>query len=80
MGMESGIFADSRPPIEDPLMDCPSGKVRYSNKVRALLAIVKIEEKGPREIGGHIPKRVYRCLICKKWHLTSQDQREPESV
>jgi hypothetical protein len=57
---------------------CPvTGKVRYGRKIRALLAVVKIEEVGPKEMGGAIPKRAYRCPHCRGWHLTSQEQRSP---
>lgn len=59
-------------------MECPAtGKVCYMNKIRALLAIVKIEAVGPRVEGGAIPKRVYLCPYCRGYHLTSQPQRSP---
>lgn len=62
-------------------MECPiTGKVAYTNKIRALMAIVKIESVGPRIFGGPIPKRVYRCEHCGAWHLTSQPQRSLQTA
>ena len=59
---------------------CPvTGKVRYSRKIRALLAVVKIEGVGPKEEGGAIPKRVYLCPYCLSYHMTSQEQRSPST-
>ena len=60
--------------------ECPTGKVCYTDKIKALLAVVKIESVGPQEPGGHLPKRVYRCRYCNYYHLTSQTQRSPETA
>lgn len=53
---------------------CPSGKVRYRDRLGALLALSKIGRKdSPRR-----PKsegRAYQCPRCKGWHLTSTDRR-----
>jgi len=51
---------------------CSTGKVQYSKRIYALIALAQIQDA--RE-PGHQEKRVYRCPICKWWHLTSQDQR-----
>jgi len=52
-----------------------TGKVCYTSKIKALLALVKIEEVGPRTEGGPIPKRTYLCEFCNRFHLTSQEER-----
>ncbi len=57
-----------------------TGKVCYTSKIKALLALVKIEEVGPKEEGGLIPKRVYRCEFCGDFHLTQQDERTPQLI
>jgi hypothetical protein len=46
-------------------------KIRYRDKIAALLALARTGSK--RRAGR--PKdeqRVYRCPVCKGWHLTSK--------
>lgn len=43
---------------------CPSGKVAYSSKAKALSAAL-LCGKGNRKF------RVYYCTMCGKWHLTT---------
>ncbi|KMM44867.1 hypothetical protein CWIS_13650 [Cellulomonas sp. A375-1] len=53
---------------------CPSGKVRYRDRLDALLALSKIGRKdSPRRPGSE--QRAYPCPRCKGWHLTSTDRR-----
>jgi len=61
-------------------MRCHTGKARFRHKMTALLALVRIQQEGPKEPGGDIPRRAYRCPHCRGWHLTSMDlaQGEPD--
>lgn len=49
-------------------------KVRYPNKIDAELALGRIDKvaKKHRKSGVKQPERVYRCQLCKGWHLTSE--------
>lgn len=47
---------------------CPTGKLRYRDRVAALLALGRIDDIDPRR--GE--KRAYRCPRCRGWHLTSR--------
>lgn len=48
------------------MTDCE--KVRYRDRVAALLALAKIYQQ---DKAGHTERRAYRCPKCKGWHLTS---------
>ncbi len=53
---------------------CSSGKVRYRDRVSALLARANIG----RTDSSHRPKserRAYWCPQCRGWHLTSEPRR-----
>lgn len=43
-------------------------KTRHATQGKALVAAVRAARRGDR-------LRVYRCPICKGWHLTSQEKR-----
>jgi hypothetical protein len=50
---------------------CPSGKVRYRDRVAALLAMASAHRSdGSRR--AKIEKRAYPCPDCHGWHLTSR--------
>lgn len=44
---------------------CRSGKIRYPNELGAKIAQAELAGR------GHV-RRIYRCLWCRGWHLTSQ--------
>lgn len=44
-------------------------KVRYRDELGAKIALANTQAK------DHGEKRVYRCPICRGWHLTSQEHR-----
>ncbi len=49
---------------------CPTGKIRYRDRIAALLAIASTRRTdGPKRAKGE--KRAYRCPQCHGWHLTS---------
>jgi hypothetical protein len=50
-------------------MSCPSGKVAFNDRLRALFALVKLKRL---DEGQRLPKRAYQCSRCGRWHLTSQ--------
>jgi hypothetical protein len=52
---------------------CPTGKVCYKSRIRALMALAKIKDTAV--LDSPHPIRAYRCLICKQHHLTSQEER-----
>lgn len=55
-------------------MACPSGKIRYRDRVGALLALAAAQRKdGPGR--PKIEKRAYPCPDCRGWHLTSKAGR-----
>ena len=55
-------------------LGCPSGKVRYRDRLDALLALSRIDRKdSPRRSKSE--QRAYPCPRCKGWHLTSTDRR-----
>lgn len=50
---------------------CRTGKLRYRDRVGALLALAKAQHADK----AHRPKteaRAYRCPSCYGWHLTSR--------
>lgn len=53
---------------------CPTGKIRYRDRVAALMALASTHRKD----GSSRPKlerRAYRCPDCHGWHLTSKGRR-----
>lgn len=55
--------------------DCPTGKIRYRDKVAALIALSKIDLRSKRKKGKGRPKHerdAYRCSQCNGFHLTSK--------
>lgn len=55
-------------------MRCTKGctKVRYRDRLAALMALAKLQHQ---DKAGHTERRLYRCLHCRGWHLTSQTKR-----
>jgi phosphopantetheine adenylyltransferase len=56
---------------------CPSGKPRYQNRPKASSAATKVNTRRRKQ--GLVHLRIYKCRLCKDWHLTSQsaaDSRE----
>ncbi len=52
---------------------CQTGKVIYGSRLSALFALVQIQRQDDPQ---HREKRVYRCPVCRRWHLTSQERRQ----
>lgn len=52
-------------------MSCPSGKVRYRDRIAAELALVSTGKNDQRRAKNE--HRSYRCPDCKGWHLTSRN-------
>lgn len=48
-------------------MKCP-GKRRHTSERSAIAAAIRLSR-------GNRPLRVYRCPLCKGWHLTKQEKR-----
>lgn len=53
---------------EEEKIFCPTGKKVYTNQKHANRDVNYIKKVSSKT---HIPKRSYRCDICKMWHLTS---------
>lgn len=54
---------------------CSSGKVRYRDRVAALLALASAQRTdSPRR--PKTERRAYPCPQCKGWHLTSTGRRK----
>ncbi|MEV7364285.1 hypothetical protein [Streptomyces sp. NPDC091299] len=51
-----------------PVGTCPTGKLRYRDRIAAQLALTRIDNLDPRRR----EQRTYRCPTCRGWHLTSQ--------
>lgn len=49
---------------------CPT-KRRYRDRLDALIALARIRRDGER--------RIYRCPLCRGWHLTSQERRSTDA-
>ena len=50
-------------------MACPTGKLRYRDRLEAQLALLRVStDDDPRRK----EKRSYQCPHCHGWHLTSQ--------
>lgn len=55
-----------------PRRTCPTGKVRFRNKLDAKIAMASTQRaKG----SNREENRTYRCEMCHGWHLTSQKRR-----
>lgn len=53
---------------------CPCGKVRYRDRVAALMVLARIVAvDSPRRAKQE--QRPYPCPLCHGWHLTSQPRR-----
>lgn len=52
---------------------CPSGKIRYCDRVAALIALSELAVKrGRQKQRARLDeRRAYRCQKCLGWHLTS---------
>lgn len=56
-------------------MNCPTGKIRYRDRVSAMISLSKIEMRTKRRKGKERPKHertAYRCSQCRGFHLSSQ--------
>ncbi|MBO2451294.1 hypothetical protein J4573_29665 [Actinomadura barringtoniae] len=53
---------------------CPSGKVRFRDRIAANLALATIQRRD-RPGREKLEVRVYRCSDCRGFHLTSQRSR-----
>jgi hypothetical protein len=52
---------------------CPTGKLRYRDRIAAQLALTRIDNANP----DRGEKRTYRCHLCRGWHLTSKPKGKP---
>ncbi|GAB3601106.1 hypothetical protein GCM10027586_03820 [Kineococcus gypseus] len=50
-------------------MSCPSGKVRYRDRIAAELALLNAHRSSAARRNE---VRVYQCEKCRGWHLTSR--------
>ncbi|WP_433337038.1 hypothetical protein [Spirillospora sp. CA-294931] len=57
-----------------PRTRCPSGKVRFKDRIAATLALATIQRQG-RPDRDKMEARAYRCPDCAGWHLTSSRTR-----
>jgi epoxyqueuosine reductase QueG len=56
------------------MTQCPTGKIRYRDRVAAMIALSKIEMRSKRKRGKSRPKHertAYRCKECAGFHLSS---------
>ncbi|GAA1593756.1 hypothetical protein GCM10009678_89940 [Actinomadura kijaniata] len=53
---------------------CPTGKVRFRDRIAATLALATIQ-RNDRPGRDKLEARVYRCPSCGGWHLTSGKSR-----
>ena len=56
-----------------PTGSCGFGKVRYADRIEALLALADTTREAAND--KRTEKRVYRCEECHGWHLTSQPKK-----
>lgn len=55
-------------------MNCPSGKIRYRDRIAAQLELAMVgHRRHERRI--KYERRAYPCPQCHGWHLTSQGTR-----
>jgi hypothetical protein len=52
--------------------DCPSGKVRYKDKMGAKMALATVRRRKTRHNAKKEERTYYRCMTCQGFHLTSQ--------
>lgn len=52
-------------------MSCPTGKIRYRDRVGALIALAQTDFRGLKS-SKREERRPYLCPRCAGWHLTSQ--------
>lgn len=57
-------------PIPDRARKCT--KKTYRDKGQAIAAIHLIQSKGSDDNRGYKPIRYYKCIFCKKYHITHQ--------
>lgn len=56
--------------------DCPSGKRGWDEEIAALRELRAIRKLGARDADpGGRERRVYRCNLCGRWHLTRRPDR-----
>lgn len=48
-------------------------KIRYKDRIGAQYALAVIMDRAP---GPTDLKRIYKCHLCRGWHLTSRDLKE----
>lgn len=51
-----------------PVGTCRTGKLRYRDRIAALLTLDRLDNLDP----ARREKRAYRCPLCRGWHLTSK--------
>ncbi|MFG3120887.1 hypothetical protein ACGFYO_02690 [Streptomyces sp. NPDC048201] len=51
-----------------PVGACPSGKLRWRDRIAAQLALAGMDNIDP----ARRESRAYRCHMCRGWHLTSK--------
>ena len=56
------------------MADCR--KVRFRDKVAALIALSRADLKAKRGNTNRRETRAYRCPHCAGWHLTSKEVRD----
>jgi hypothetical protein len=56
-------------------MPCITGKVRYRDKLGAMLGIASVDRKAGKGDARRDETRIYRCPHCNGYHLTSQTKR-----
>jgi hypothetical protein len=56
---------------------CPSGKLRYGDRVGALLALAQSASSSKAKRNE---VRAYRCPRCDGWHLTSKGAYSPPTL
>ena len=50
-------------------------KIRYRDKLGAMIAVASTQAAAARGVKGRDETRVYRCPHCHGWHTTSQPKR-----
>lgn len=56
---------------------CPTGKVVYGTPARAEIALLDVQRANGHGRTGRHEQRIYRCLDCRRWHLTSKAKHRP---
>lgn len=55
--------------------ECPSGKLGYKNRREALRVMNQVRA-GRHTSLGPLPRAVYKCDDCRRWHMTKSTTRE----